>query len=99
VGRDLRCQRGDQGIDLVLAPADDAVQGRGPPPAGRIQHSVFIATTEPGLLNEALERISPIINPGTDSVYVFRQCAACWEAIGVHGQAAVAGRPLYWAVL
>jgi CRISPR-associated protein Cas2 len=65
----------------------------------RIQRSVFIATIEASLLDEARDRISQIINPDTDSVYVFRQCAACWEAAGVHGQATVADEPLYWAVL
>jgi CRISPR-associated protein Cas2 len=65
----------------------------------RIQRSVFVATIDTGQLNEARERISQIIDPGTDSVYVFRQCAACWEAVGIYGQATVAGQALYWAVL
>ena len=65
----------------------------------RIQRSVFVATIEPGLLTEARERISQIINPETDSVYVFRQCAARWEAVGIYGQATVANEALYWAVL
>jgi CRISPR-associated protein Cas2 len=65
----------------------------------RIQRSVFVATIDTGQLNEARERITQIINPDTDSVYVFRQCAACWEAVGIHGQATVAGQALYWAVL
>ena len=65
----------------------------------RIQRSVFVATVEDDTLREARDRISQIINPDTDSVYVFRQCAACWEAIGIHGQATVAGEALYWAVL
>ena len=65
----------------------------------RIQRSVFVATIDTEQLNEARERISQIVNPETDSVYVFRQCGACWEAVGVHGQATVAGEALYWAVL
>lgn len=65
----------------------------------RVQRSVFICTLEAGLLSEVRSRVSEIINPNTDSVYVFRQCSACWEAIGVHGQANVADEPLYWAVL
>ena len=48
---------------------------------------------------EIRTRVAEIINPETDSVYVFRQCAACWDAVGIHGQATVAGEPLYWAVL
>jgi hypothetical protein len=43
--------------------------------------------------------VADIINPGTDSVYVFRQCAACWEQVGIHGQACAISEPLYWAVL
>ena len=65
----------------------------------RIQRSVFVATVEDDTRREARERISQIINPDTDSVYVFRQCAPCWEAIGIHGQAVVADEALYWAVL
>ena len=65
----------------------------------RIQRSVFVCAIEPGLLAEARERISEIINPETDSVYVFRQCAACWETVGIYGQATMAGEALYWAVL
>ena len=65
----------------------------------RIQRSVFVCTLEAGLLAEVRSRMADIINPDTDSVYVFRQCAACWEAMGIHGQASSADEPLYWAVL
>ena len=65
----------------------------------RIQRSVFLVSIDPHLLAEVRERISQIINPRTDSVYVFRQCAACWEALGIHGQAHAASRPLYWSAL
>ena len=65
----------------------------------RVQRSVFVCDLEAELLSEVRGRVSEIINPETDSVYVFRQCAACWEAVGVHGQATVADEPLYWAVL
>ena len=65
----------------------------------RVQRSVFVATVDDGMLAEARERISQIINPGTDSVYIFRQCAACWEEVGIYGQATVSHETLYWAVL
>ena len=65
----------------------------------RIQRSVFVCMLEPPILAEVHSRVSVIINPLTDSVYVFRQCAACWEAVGIHGQATVDDQPLYWAVL
>jgi CRISPR-associated protein Cas2 len=51
------------------------------------------------MLQDARNRISQIINPETDSVYIFRQCAACWETVGIYGQATVSHENLYWAVL
>ena len=65
----------------------------------RIQRSVFVCTAEPDLVTEIRSRLAGIIKPETDSVYVFRQCAACWDAVGIHGQAAVTGEQLNWAVL
>jgi CRISPR-associated protein Cas2 len=65
----------------------------------RIQRSVFICTLEQDVLQEIRHRLDDIIAPDTDSVYVFRQCAACWETVGIHGQASATGEPLYWAVL
>jgi len=65
----------------------------------RIQRSVFVATIEQPVLQEIRERLNEIIDPDTDSVYVFRQCATCWDAVGIHGQATVTEEPLYWAVL
>jgi CRISPR-associated protein Cas2 len=65
----------------------------------RIQRSVFVATVEQDTLKEIRERVDGIIDQDTDSVYVFRQCAPCWDAIGIHGQATVEDEPLYWAVL
>jgi hypothetical protein len=40
-----------------------------------------------------------MIDTSTDSVYAFRQCAACWDTVGVVGQATVADEPYYWAIL
>jgi CRISPR-associated endonuclease Cas2 len=51
----------------------------------RVQRSVFVATVGEDMLREARDRISQIINPQTDSVYIFRQCEACWEAVGIYG--------------
>ncbi len=65
----------------------------------RVQRSVFVCVLETDLLQQVRGRVSEIINPETDSVYVFRQCGACWGAVGIHGQASVADEPLYWAVL
>jgi CRISPR-associated protein Cas2 len=65
----------------------------------RVQRSVFIATVDDAMLQDARTRIGEIINPETDSVYIFRQCAACWETVGIYGQATVSHENLYWAVL
>ena len=65
----------------------------------RIQRSVFILSIEPAALEELRACIHEMINLDVDSIYVFRQCAACWETIGIHGQATVEKEPLYWAVL
>jgi CRISPR-associated protein Cas2 len=65
----------------------------------RIQRSVFVCNAEPDRIAEIRSRIAGIIRPETDSVYVFRQCAACWDAVGIHGQAVVGGESLYWAVM
>lgn len=65
----------------------------------RVQRSVFIATIDDDMLKDARDRIRQIINPETDSVYVFRQCAACWETVGIYGQAVASHETLYWAVL
>jgi CRISPR-associated protein Cas2 len=65
----------------------------------RVQRSVFVCNLDARPLAEVRSRVSAIINPDTDSVYVFRQCAACWQAVGIHGQASINDEPLYWAVL
>jgi CRISPR-associated protein Cas2 len=65
----------------------------------RIQKSVFIATLDNGVLEEIRDRLADIVNPRTDSVYVFRQCEACWSTVKVLGQASLAQTALYWAVL
>jgi CRISPR-associated protein Cas2 len=65
----------------------------------RIQRSVFVCAAEPERITEVRARVAGIIKPETDSVYVFRQCAACWDDVGIHGQATVTDEPLYWAVL
>jgi CRISPR-associated protein Cas2 len=65
----------------------------------RVQRSVFICTLDADTLNQVSHRVSEIINPRTDSIYVFRQCSACWDTVGVYGQATVTDEPLYWAVL
>jgi CRISPR-associated protein Cas2 len=65
----------------------------------RVQRSVFVCALDTGQLSELLRLVTEMIDTATDSVYAFRQCAACWETVGVVGQATVDDEPYYWAVL
>ena len=65
----------------------------------RVQRSVFVCALAADVLAEILALITEMIDLETDSVYAFRQCATCWDAVGVVGQASVEERPYYWAVL
>ena len=65
----------------------------------RVQRSVFVCTLGSGQLSELIQLLTDMIDTSTDSVYAFRQCAACWETVGVVGQATVEHEPYYWAVL
>lgn len=64
----------------------------------RVQKSVFIVIADQELISELRERARSIIDVDHDSVYFFRQCAACWDAVGVVGQATVEEPERYWAV-
>jgi CRISPR-associated protein Cas2 len=65
----------------------------------RVQRSVFVCVLEPDGLREILDRLGAIIDPDTDSVYAFRQCATCWDSVHVLGQATVEDEPPFWVVL
>jgi CRISPR-associated protein Cas2 len=65
----------------------------------RVQRSVFVATLDGEQVTDLLAQVTDMINTTTDSVYAFRQCAACWETVGVVGQATVEDEPYYWAVM
>lgn len=65
----------------------------------RVQRSVFICTLDPIQLTDLLARVEIMVDPDTDSVYAFRQCATCWDTVGVVGQATVDDESFYWAVL
>jgi len=59
----------------------------------RVQRSVFVCTVDADALQELCHRVAQIINPLTDSLYVFRQCSACWDAVGVYCEAKVTDEP------
>jgi CRISPR-associated protein Cas2 len=65
----------------------------------RVQRSVFVCILDADQLTELLARVTDMIDTDTDSVYAFRQCAACWDTVGIVGQATVNDDPYYWAVL
>jgi CRISPR-associated protein Cas2 len=65
----------------------------------RIQRSVFVCTLDDTALTDLTGKIGEIIDPDTDAVHVFRQCAGCWTDVRVLGQATVDDDPYYWAVL
>lgn len=64
----------------------------------RVQFSVFVCRLDDEELTGLLESGRTIIDVHTDSIYVFRQCADCWSAIGSVGQAHPPQPTLYWAV-
>ncbi len=64
----------------------------------RVQQSVFVLAIDDDELAVLRERALEIIDPVTDSVYFFRQCGPCWDAVGCIGQAHPPTRCLYWVV-
>lgn len=65
----------------------------------RIQRSVFLIELDPETFAQVLERAKTLMDLDEDSLYFFRQCGPCWEAVGCLGQAEPPKRCLYWAVL
>ena len=65
----------------------------------RVQRSVFICALDAEQLTDLLHHVTDMIDTATDSVYAFRQCATCWDTVGIVGQATVKDDPYYWAVL
>jgi len=64
----------------------------------RVQKSVFvIVVDEPGFV-ELRARALQIINPDTDSLMFFRQCALCWDSRQPLGQGRVPDAVTHWAV-
>jgi CRISPR-associated endonuclease Cas2 len=61
----------------------------------RIQRSVFVCTVDPTALTGLRRQLDRMLDPDTDSIYVFRQCAPCWGAAGLHRQAARQEEPIY----
>ena len=65
----------------------------------RIQYSVFLLGIAPEELVEIQSRAAGIIDENTDSLWIVRQCAACWEDARTLGQAHPPARVLHYAVM
>lgn len=65
----------------------------------RVQHSVFVCDAEISAIEEVVERCRRLIDPETDSLYIFRQCDECWDGVGTRGQAHPPERVYFWAVM
>lgn len=64
----------------------------------RLQKSVFACTMDAEELRETMSRIADLIDPRTDSVHLFHQCATCHEQAAYIGQAVGFDPPRYWVV-
>lgn len=62
----------------------------------RIQKSVFLLRLDADDVDELVARLSGMIDVETDSVYVLRQCSACWDERVCIGQAHPPSPTLYW---
>ena len=65
----------------------------------RVQWSVFVLTIDGENLADLLARGRALIDPEEDSLYIFRQCASCWDQLICIGQAHPPTQELFWAVL
>lgn len=64
----------------------------------RVQKSVFVIMVDHDGLEELRRRALGIIDPDTDSLLFFRQCATCWDAHLPLGQGHVPDAVTHWAV-
>ncbi len=65
----------------------------------RIQRSVYLCQIEEQDLVDLVERIESLMDLGTDSLLVLRQCANCWESHMAVGQSSPRPDVFYWAVM
>ena len=65
----------------------------------RVQKSVFVILITPEELDELQQRALTLIDPDTDSLLFFRQCAPCWSAHIPIGQAHVPTSATHWVIV
>lgn len=64
----------------------------------RIQKSVFILEVDADELTMISERSAKMIDVTTDSLWLARQCAGCWDALVTIGQVKSPEKVLFWSV-
>ena len=64
----------------------------------RVQKSVFVLMIDTQSFSELQLRAGQIIDPDTDSLLFFRQCATCWDSHVPLGQGHVPDEVTHWAV-
>lgn len=64
----------------------------------RVQKSVFVLMIDTQSFSELQLRAGQIIDPNTDSLLFFRQCATCWDSHVPLGQGHVPEEVTHWAV-
>ena len=63
----------------------------------RVQKSVFVLMIDSQSFSELRLRAGQIIDPDTDSLLFFRQCATCWDSHVPLGQGHVPEEVTHWA--
>lgn len=63
----------------------------------RVQKSVFVLMIDTQSFSELQLRAGQIIDPDTDSLLFFRQCATCWDSHVPLGQGHVPEEVTHWA--
>lgn len=65
----------------------------------RIQKSVFLLNVDANELSTVTTKAGGIMNVNTDSLWVLRQCAGCWEVSIQLGQASRPDKRLLFVVM
>lgn len=64
----------------------------------RVQKSVFVLSVDAETMSDIRNRAAGILDLDEDSLYFFRQCRTCWEAMDCVGQADPPTQELFWSV-
>jgi CRISPR-associated protein Cas2 len=64
----------------------------------RVQYSVFEAGLTAEHLERLLARLGDLIDPETDSVYVYQQCERCRRSVQIRGRGTAFDEEVTWIV-